>query len=96
MSDKPLAIYCSCGAVQYGCSHHPVMTTVLSHHDFGTMQRLTGYIFFAVLMFSSKTKCTAAGMVKKALTKKKINIKTNLRGGFKKLKLQILVLFTLD
>lgn len=60
MSDKPLAIYCSCGAVQYGSSHHPVMTTVLSHHDFGTMQRLTGYIFFAVLMFSSKTKCTAA------------------------------------
>lgn len=77
MSDKPLAIYCSCGAVQYGSCHHPVMTTVLFHHDFGTPQRLTGYIFFAVLLFSNKTKCCWHGQ--KALTKKKNNYKNKFK-----------------
>lgn len=71
------------------------MTTVSFHHNFGTEQRLTGYIFFAVLMSSKKTKCTAAGMVKKrSLRKNKYKNKFK-RGGYKK-KLQILVLFTLD
>lgn len=56
------------------------MTTVLFHHIFSTEQRLTRYIFYAVLMSSKKTKCTAAGMVKKC-SLRKINIKTNLRGG---------------